>query len=225
MIDESLAKVSEIQSNRYVKRLSAEVEKLQEELLIMSETIEQWKECQRNWLYLENVSAIHKPCQTDFDQVNKTWCKFMKTVSVKYRVRSNCGQKILDMIIQCNLQMERIQKNLEDHLDKKRIEFPRFYFLSNDELLQLFAQSMNLDEVNRHINKCFDNVKTFEYNIQLGNDPEVTALNSQEGEVLVFHKPRNLKTFNKGDIADWIQEIQNEMYHSVKRRIKDLYVS
>ena len=108
MIDESLAKVSEIQSNRYVKRLSAEVEKLQEELLIMSETIEQWKECQRNWLYLENVSAIHKPCQTDFDQVNKTWCKFMKTVSVKYRVRSNCGPKILDMIIQCNLQMERI---------------------------------------------------------------------------------------------------------------------
>ena len=43
--------------------------------------------------------------------------------------------------------------------------------------------------------------------------------------MLVFHKPRNLKTFNKGDIADWIQEIQNEMYHSVKRRIKDLYVS
>lgn len=31
--------------------------------------------------------------------------------------------------------MDKIQKALEKHLDRKRRDFPRFYFLSNDELL------------------------------------------------------------------------------------------
>jgi Dynein heavy chain, N-terminal region 2 len=38
-----------------VKRLASRVEKVQNELILISETIEQWKECQRNWIYLENV--------------------------------------------------------------------------------------------------------------------------------------------------------------------------
>lgn len=36
--------------------------------------------------------------------------------------------------------MDRIQKNLEVYLEEKRAEFPRFYFISNDELLQLLAE-------------------------------------------------------------------------------------
>lgn len=40
ILDESLSKVSDIQSNRYVKRLAQSVEELQERLIVMSETIE-----------------------------------------------------------------------------------------------------------------------------------------------------------------------------------------
>ena len=50
ILDESLSSISDIQGSRYVKRLQEQVEKEHQQLILISDTIEQWKILQRNWL-------------------------------------------------------------------------------------------------------------------------------------------------------------------------------
>lgn len=38
-----------------------------------------------------------------------------------------------------NKQLDKITKSLNDYLEEKRLVFPRFYFLANEDLLMLLA--------------------------------------------------------------------------------------
>lgn len=64
----------------------------------------------------------------------------MKKVNGKKTVKTHCNRKILDDFIKWNENMEDIQKKVEEYLDEKRVSFPRLYFISNDELLNLLSQ-------------------------------------------------------------------------------------
>ncbi|KTF76182.1 hypothetical protein cypCar_00045330 [Cyprinus carpio] len=162
-----------------------------------------------------------------FLQVDKSWKEIMRKVNrLPNALRAATQTGLLDIFQNNNALLERIQKCLEAYLESKRVIFPRFYFLSNDELLEILAQTRNPQAVQPHLRKCFDAISQLEFGlltpgegetgekIQYTND--ILAMVSPEGEKVALGK--GLKA--RGNVEDWLGKVEEAMFSSLRRLSK-----
>lgn len=134
----------------------------------------------------------------------------MKLVNNRPNVMNNCvnGQK-LGEFLKFNQQLDRIQKNLDNYLEQKRRLFPRFYFLSNDELLQILANAHDIKSVEKHINKFFENINGLMLIDGGGNSPDIAGVISGEKEEMDFQLSR-IKVGRSGTgVEGWLKALES----------------
>uniref|UniRef100_A0A9J8DK93 Dynein, axonemal, heavy chain 6 n=1 Tax=Cyprinus carpio carpio TaxID=630221 RepID=A0A9J8DK93_CYPCA len=217
LLDDSIVNVATVASSRYAGPISARVDKWQRQLTLFSQTLDEWLTCQRSWLYLESIFSApdiqrQLPAESKmFLQVDKSWKEIMRKVNrLPNALRAATQTGLLDIFQNNNALLERIQKCLEAYLESKRVIFPRFYFLSNDELLEILAQTRNPQAVQPHLRKCFDTGEKIQYT----ND--ILAMVSPEGEKVALGK--GLKA--RGNVEDWLGKVEEAMFSSLRRLSK-----
>lgn len=104
-----------------------------------------------------------------------------------------------------------VQKGLSNYLEVKRKAFPRFYFLSDDELLEILAQAKNVQAVQPHLRKCFDNIRQ----VRFESDLQITRMYSAEGEEVVFRPP----IYPERSVEYWLGDLERVMRNTIREII------
>jgi dynein heavy chain len=150
ILEDNQVTLSTMKASRFVKAFESDVDRWERMLSTILEVIEMTLTVQRQWMYLENIflgEDIRKqlPMESNkFDDVNEKWktimTGFFKDPNAK---RATHTDGLLANLNGMNVVLEQIQKSLDMYLETKRQVFPRFYFVSNDDLLEILGQSRN----------------------------------------------------------------------------------
>lgn len=126
------------------------------------------------------------------------------------------GNNYLDVFRNNNRILDEIQKSLEVLLEKKRTEFPRFYFLSNDELLSILAEASRDPEcVQPHLRKFFENINRITFELD-----DITRMISAEKEDI---KLKKVKTGAANPVEKWLLNLEENMRLAVKKFVKEAH--
>jgi hypothetical protein len=87
----------------------------------------------------------------------------------------------------CNAELDVVEKGLNDFLDTKKMAFPRFFFLSNDELLEILSEAKDPLNIQPFVKKCFEACKQLKFE----ESGEISGIESVEGEKIPLIEPVN----------------------------------
>ena len=94
--------------------------------------------------------------------------------------------------------------------------FPRFYFIGNEDLLELVGGSHDITRINNHLKKMFSGVERLQY---AKESSCIVGIVSEQGEELVLH---NLVSLIKNTrLHEWLSELELEIKLTLSRLVKD----
>lgn len=190
----------------------------------MSEVIETLLSVQRCWIYLESIFMASEDIRkqlplesTLFDEVNSAYCRVTEAMAkTKNALRSTEADNVLETLLEMQEKLDQIQKCLDQYLETKRMLFPRFYFLSNDDLLEILGHQKDPDQVQKHIKKCFEAIKTLVL-ISPGTRGNMTfealGMNSPCGEQVLLAS----NVIVAGAVEMWLLRIEAAMVNTLEK--------
>ncbi len=231
LLEDNQVTLQTMLGSRFIKLIQDEVEAWSKKLANFSETLDEWLVCQKTWMYLENIFGaedIQKQLPAESQKfliVDRSWKQIMTKTFKNPLCLASMEQEegvemtLLDQFNLNNIALDSIQKSLEEYLETKRMAFPRFYFLSNDELLEILSQTRDPHAVQPHMVKCFDAIKRIKFGEGAKKKADILGFFDPGGEYVTLSE----EVKAQGPVESWLLAFEKGMRMSLYDSCKHAY--
>ena len=227
-LEEHMVVLQGMQSSRFLAHFGQQVNELQVKLATVESVLQSWIELQRKWVRLQSIFVGTADIRTQlvedtrrFDFIHQQFRDLMSTASSNSKIATHVclvsGR--LDSIEYMVSQLQICEKSLTEYLEVKRKRFPRFYFVSSADLLDILAKaSVSPFLILRHLSKCFDNIQSlsFQKNAEGEDTTKAVVMISKENEQVGLQEPFPCE----GAVEDWLLALVDCMRLSLKVILK-----
>lgn len=220
---QDISELSSMRNSSSFNVFEQEVSQLESKLNAFFTILDIWIEVQRQWVYLDgvfesrnNISNILPIESARFKNLTYEFLDLMRKV---YKV-----ELVLDVLLIADIEdslkkllesFSKLRRSLSDFLERQRGIFARFYFIGNEDLLELIGSGSDFTKINSHISKLFPGVAALNYD---KDSSSITAIMSSQDEVVELLQPVSLIKFPA--LVEWLQKLELEIKLTLSQLVK-----
>lgn len=231
VLEENQVQLQNMMTSKFIQFFYAEVSDWQNKLSNADQVIQVFLEVQRKWCYLESIFIGSEDIRSQLPEDSKRFDRadrdFKDTVSgmvstlnvVRATNKPGVYERLngnLEDLMQC-------EKALNDYLETKRLAFPRFYFVSSADLLDILSNGNNPTMVAKHLTKLFDSLAKLKFVQEGGRDSKkAKEMGSKENDEYV---PFSYTCDCGGKVEIWLNRVIDVMRVTLHRSFGEAVVS
>ncbi|RLU17527.1 hypothetical protein DMN91_009762 [Ooceraea biroi] len=255
MLEENQVQLQNMLASKYVTYFLDEVMDWQRKLSNADATINAWFQVQRAWMHLESIFIGSEDIRSQlpeeskrFEKIDKDFKDLLKEMLSNLNIiKSTNKPKILDRLEELEKQLDVCEKALSDYLETKRLIYPRFYFISSADLLDILSHGNNPEMVCKHLSKLYDSLAKLRWKMEGGKaTKQANGMIAKDGEEMVMHGtcdctgkvvniyvlPRSedkmkpsVTMYRTDKVEIWLDHVTEAMRRSVRHRFSQAVAS
>ncbi|KYN05431.1 Dynein beta chain, ciliary [Cyphomyrmex costatus] len=229
-LEENQVQLQNLITSKFIAHFLEEVSSWQKKLSIADQVTTIWFEVQRTWMHLESIfmssEDIRRQLPVDaerFDRIDKEFKEMTeemaKTPNVVEATNKDGLVSALD-ILQKGLVL--CEKALAEYLETKRLAFPRFYFVSSSDLLDILSNGNQPEIVAKHLTKLFDSMARLNFDTKNTSLKRILGMFAKDGEYVEF---ANYEMICEGAVEGWLNRLQKAMRVSIRHYFSEAVVT
>ncbi|XP_053528697.1 dynein axonemal heavy chain 9 isoform X1 [Artibeus jamaicensis] len=222
VLEDNQVQLQNLMTSKHVTFFLEEVSGWQKKLSTADVVISMWFDVQQTWSHLESIFIGSEDIRAQLPQDSERF----EGIDIDFKELAYDAQKTPNVVEATNKsglyeKLEDIQsrlhlceKALAEYLDIKRLAFPRFYFLSSSDLLDILSNGTAPLQVQRHLSKLFDNMAKMQFHLDTSEQPTKISVGmySKENEYVAFSKPCDCS----GQVEIWLNHVLVHMKATIR---------